>query len=86
MKIYIVGISCVGKTTIGRLLADYLDFSFYDLDKEVEEYYQKPIERIQNESFTIKGFRQKASIVLDKLLKTQESSVILGTPSGLQGN
>lgn len=84
MKIYIVGISCVGKTTIGRLLADYLGFSFYDLDSEVEKYYQKPIEIIQNECLTMNGYRQKASVVLDKLLKKRKNSVISGTPSGLQ--
>ena len=68
MKIYLVGISCVGKTTIGRLLANYLDFSFYDLDDEVQKYYQKPIEILQNESFTMNEYRQKASVVLDRLL------------------
>lgn len=84
MKIYIVGISCVGKTTIGGLLADYLGFSFYDLDVEVEKYYQKPIKKIQNECLTINGYRQKASVVLEKLLKNRENSVISGTPSGLR--
>ena len=53
MKIYIVGSSCVGKTTIGKLLADYLNFSFYDLDDEIEEYYQKPIEILQRECLTM---------------------------------
>ena len=84
MKIYLVGISCVGKTTIGRLLANYLEFSFYDLDDEVQKYYQKPIEIIQNECLTMNGYRQKASVVLDSLLKIQENSVISGTPSGLR--
>ena len=84
MKIYLVGISCVGKTTIGRLLANYLDFSFYDLDDEVQKYYHKPIEIIQNECFTMNKYRQKASVVLDRLLKIQDNSVISGTPSGLR--
>ena len=84
MKIYIVGISCVGKTTIGKLLDDYMDFSFYDLDTEVEAYYQKPIEVLQNECLTMNGYRQKASVVLDLLLKTPENAVISGVPSGLR--
>ncbi len=84
MKIYIVGISCVGKTTIGKLLADYLNFAFYDLDAEVEKYYQKPIEIIQSECLTMNGYREKASVVLDLLLKTPENAVISGVPSGLQ--
>jgi len=84
MKIYIVGISCVGKTTIGSLLADNLNYTFYDLDEEVERFYQKPIEQIQNECYSIIGFRQKASIVLDNLFTTDENSVIAGTTAGLK--
>jgi len=84
MKIYIVGISCVGKTTIGSKLADSLNYTFYDLDEEVERFYQKPIEQIQNECYSIIGFRQKASIVLDNLFTTDENSVIAGTTAGLK--
>ena len=84
MKIYIVGISCVGKTTIGRLLADNLKYPFYDLDEEVEKYYQKPIEKIQNEGFSIIEYRQQASVVLDNLLKIGGNSVIAGTTAGLK--
>ena len=84
MKIYIVGISCVGKTTIGRILADYLNYPFYDLDEEVEKYYQKPIEKIQNEGYSILDYRKKASVVLDNLLTTEKNMVIAGTISGLK--
>jgi len=84
MKIYIVGISCVGKTTIGSKLADSLNYTFYDLDEEVERFYQKPIEQIQNECSSIIEFRQKASIVLDNLFTTDENSVIAGTIAGLK--
>jgi shikimate kinase len=84
MIVYIVGISCVGKTTVGRLLADNLGSVFYDLDEEVQKFYQKPIERIQNECLSMNGFRKKASIVLEVLFKKEENSVIAGTPSGLR--
>jgi len=84
MKIYIVGICCVGKTTIGRLLADKLGYLFYDLDEEVEKYYEKSIERLQRDCLTMNGFREKASVVLDLLLNKNECSVIASTPSGLK--
>ncbi len=84
MIIYLVGISCVGKTTIGRMLAERLNYSFFDLDEEIQNFYKKPIERIQDECFSMNGYREKASIVLDKLFSKEINSVISGTPSGLK--
>ena len=57
MIIYLVGISCVGKTTIGRMLAEKINYSFFDLDEEIEKYYQKPIERMQDEWLKMNGYR-----------------------------
>jgi shikimate kinase len=84
MIIYLVGISCVGKTTIGKMLADKIGYSFFDLDEEIQDYYKKPIERIQDECLTMNGYREKASIVLDKLFSQNIDSIISGTPSGLK--
>lgn len=84
MIIYLVGASCVGKTTIGKMLSNKLGFSFFDIDEEVEKYYQKPIERIQDECLTMNGFREKASVVLDYVLSKNDNSVISGTPAGLK--
>ena len=39
MKILLFGVSNVGKTTIGKLLAEKIKFSFYDLDDEIKKYY-----------------------------------------------
>jgi shikimate kinase len=84
MIFYIVGISCVGKTTIGKMLAENIDFSFFDLDIEIQNFYNKPIERIQDECFSMNGYREKASKVLDYLFSKNIDSVISGTPSGLK--
>jgi len=84
MIIYLVGISCVGKTTIGRMLAEKIGYTFFDLDEEIQKYYKKPIERIQDDCLTMNGYREKASVVLDYLLSTSINSVISGTPSGLK--
>lgn len=84
MILYLVGISCVGKTTIGKILAKKLGYIFFDLDLEIQNYYNKPIERIQDECLTIHHYRKKASFVLDKLLTENINCVISGTPSGLK--
>jgi shikimate kinase len=84
MVIYLVGIACVGKTTIGRLLAQNIGYTFFDLDEEIQKYYKRPIERIQDDCLTMNDYRQKASVVLDNLLSTSTKSVIAGTPSGLK--
>jgi len=86
MIIYLVGISCVGKTTIGRMLAEKIGFTFYDLDDEVESYYEAPIEVIQKECFSMNGFRAKASVVLDSLFNQEGNLVVAGTPSGLRNS
>lgn len=84
MIIYLVGMTCVGKTTIGRMLAQRIGFTFFDVDESVEKFYQKPIERIQDECLTMYGFREKASVVLDQLFSKKIDSVVAGTPAGLK--
>lgn len=84
MILYLVGISCVGKTTIGKMLAEKIGFSFFDLDLEIQNFYNKPIERIQDECFSMNGYREKASKVLDYLFSKNIDSVISGTPSALK--
>ncbi|MBI9096217.1 MAG: hypothetical protein JEY71_15220 [Sphaerochaeta sp.] len=84
MIIYLVGMSCVGKTTIGRMVAEKMGFTFFDLDERVQEFYQKPIERIQDEFLTMYGFREKASVVLDQVFSKNIDSVVSGTPAGLK--
>ena len=39
MKIILVGVSCVGKSTVGRILADQVGYKFFDFDFEVEKYF-----------------------------------------------
>ena len=84
MILYLVGISCVGKTTIGKMLAEKIGYSFFDLDKEIQNFYKKPIERIQDECGSMNEYRKKAAVVLDKLFSKKIDAVISGTPSGLK--
>lgn len=40
MNILLLGISNVGKTTIGKIVADKLRYDFYDLDEEIRNRYK----------------------------------------------
>lgn len=40
MNILLFGISNVGKTTIGKIVADKLRYDFYDLDEEIRNRYK----------------------------------------------
>ena len=38
MKILLFGVSCVGKSTVGEILAKKLGYKYFDLDDEVKKY------------------------------------------------
>jgi len=85
MRIFLTGVGCVGKTTIGTKLAEILGYSFFDLDQEIETFFGISIERLQNKFLTIYSYREEASKVLEHILNLPESKdcVIALPPSGL---
>ncbi len=88
MRIFIVGVSCVGKTVVGAKLAALLGCPFFDLDDEIESFFSMPIERLQEKFLTMYSFRQEAAKALKYLLEREDNgnSVIALPPSGLMGN
>ncbi len=88
MRIFLTGIGCVGKTTIGIKLAELLDVNFFDLDDEIERLFNTSVERLQDKFLTIHSFRNEAAKALVHLLNQPESqdSVIALPPSGLMGD
>ncbi len=87
MRLFLIGVSCVGKTTIGRRLAELLGVGFFDLDEEIERFFGTSIERLQNRCITMHSFREEAGKALMHLLSRPESreSVIALPSSGLTG-
>ena len=83
-RIILVGVGCVGKTTIGGLLASRLGYPFFDLDQEIESYFDTTIERMKSRFLTEYSFRKEASVVLKKILTNNSSCVIACPPSGLR--
>ena len=87
MRIFLTGVGCVGKTTIGKILGELLGVRFFDLDNEIERFFETSIERLQNRFLTIHSFRNEAAKALVHLLNRPESRdcVIALPPSGLMG-
>ena len=78
-NIILIGLMAVGKSTVGRLLADALGFRFYDADQVIEERAGAPVSWI----FDVEGeagFRYREQQVIEDL--TREEGIVLATGGG----
>ena len=78
-NVFLVGPMGVGKTTIGRVLADMLGKEFYDSDHEIESSAGADIPWI----FDVEGeggFRLRELKIIDQL--TQKKGIVLATGGG----
>jgi len=78
-NIILIGLMAVGKSTVGRMLAEALGMKFYDTDHVVEQRAGAPISWI----FDVEGeagFREREHQVLDDL--TREEGIVLATGGG----
>jgi shikimate kinase len=87
VRVFVTGVSCVGKTTIGARVAELLGVKFFDLDHEIESFFGTTIERLQKQLLTLQSYRQEAARALVHLVNRPDSrdSVIALPPSGLMG-
>lgn len=84
MRILLVGVSCVGKSTMGRILAERRSNPFFDLDDEIERQLGASIERLQQRYLNEYGYRLAASGVLKRILEENPRVVVALPPSGLR--
>ena len=78
-NIFLIGPMGVGKSTIGRHLAECLGYTFFDSDHEIERRTGAAIPLI----FAVEGeegFRRRESAVIDEL--TQNRGIVLATGGG----
>ncbi|MBI4370077.1 MAG: shikimate kinase [Elusimicrobia bacterium] len=75
MKISLVGFTGVGKTQVGRILAESLKIPFYDLDNILEVKTNQSVTEILGK-YGIETFRDMESQALAELLNSTESFVI----------
>jgi shikimate kinase len=85
VAIFLTGVGCVGKTTVGKKLAALLGVPFFDLDAEIEIYFETSIARLQNRFLTPYSYRKEASNALKHVLSRDDSRncVVALPPSGL---
>ncbi|MBR0417775.1 MAG: deoxynucleoside kinase [Erysipelotrichaceae bacterium] len=79
MKILLFGVSNVGKTTVGKLLADRLGFRFYDLDEEVKRYMNMTLEEFVHTG-SLRWRDGKRGRVIKKLIRKKEDMVFAVSP------
>jgi shikimate kinase len=84
LRVSLVGVSCVGTTTIGRILADRRGCPFFDLDEEVERHFGLSIERLQARFLTGYSYRKECAVVLEHIATANPDCVIALPPSGLR--
>ena len=83
MRIYLIGFMCSGKTTVGSLLASRLNYSFIDLDEEIEKREGLSIPEI----FSKKGEAYFRSLELETLKEiSKRDNLVISTGGGLGAN
>ena len=85
MKILLFGVSNVGKTTIGELLAERLGYKFYDLDEEVKCRLRMTIDEFVNTN-DLRWKDQKRGSIIKKIIQLEEDLVFAITPISYTDN
>jgi len=82
-KLLFIGLMGAGKTTIGKLIANYINYAFYDLDKEIEKKHNKSIKEIFSTEGEIQ-FRKTEAIIIKKLLlsSSKNNGMVIASGGG----
>jgi shikimate kinase len=76
-NLFLIGYRCTGKTTVARILAERLGWTWIDADRALEERYGRSIRQIFAEEGEA-GFREKESAVLEQLCGSQNQIIATG--------
>ncbi|MEB8432606.1 helix-turn-helix transcriptional regulator [Cocleimonas sp. KMM 6892] len=79
--IALIGLRGAGKSTLGKMLADELDFPFIDLSSEIEKLAGCEVSEIQN-LYGLNAYRRYERRALEEVVQIHPEAVI-GTPGGL---
>ena len=79
MKILLFGVSNVGKSTVGEMLAERIGFHYYDLDDEVKRHLGITLEQFLNTG-NLKERDQIRGSIINHILQLNENIVFAITP------
>jgi shikimate kinase len=82
MRIILVGVSCVGKSTVGQLIANKHGFTFIDFDWECEKRTGERITEMKKKFLTEHSYRDYVNHILDAILTEYPNNLILAMPPG----
>ena len=74
------GLSNVGKTTAGRILAEKLGYNFYDLDEEVRKSYNMTNQEFMDTYWLRNERDRRRGLLLGEILERYSNKVIAVTP------
>jgi len=80
-RIALIGLRGAGKTTLGKMLADKLDFPFVELSREIEQFAGCSIAEIQD-LYGANAYRRYERRALEETIQIYPEAVI-STPGGL---
>ena len=81
VRIALIGLRGAGKTTLGQMLADELDFPFVELSREIENFAGCTIAEIQD-LYGANAYRRYERRALEEAIQIYPEAV-LSTPGGL---
>ena len=76
MRILLFGVSNVGKSTTGKLLADQLGIAFYDFDDEVRDRLGISVEEFGNTA-DLRWRDQKRGRIIKEILRSGAKDFVL---------
>ncbi|MEM7214547.1 MAG: helix-turn-helix transcriptional regulator [Pseudomonadota bacterium] len=80
-RICLIGLRGAGKSTLGRMLADELDFGFVELNKLIEAQSGMPVSEVMA-LYGGEGYRQLEMKAIDNLAE-QEENMVLAVGGGI---
>jgi len=85
MNILLFGVSNIGKTTVGKILAGLLDYDFFDIDEEVKSELSTTLEEFVSTGSLYERDQFRCDI-LHSLLLINSNKVIAVTPLSYMEN